>query len=105
MHSAAVMCHLLLCVPAVTTKGLAGMAAFFFGNMAQSSLTQTGAFEVFYNGALVSCYHTFSPCALLLVTYVTCTVITKLTCNEYGSTSSLLMSSIGCLQQLIWAQL
>lgn len=31
-----------------------GMSAFFFGNMAQNSLTQTGAFEVFYNGALVA---------------------------------------------------
>ncbi|KAL0037309.1 hypothetical protein WJX79_001093 [Trebouxia sp. C0005] len=35
-------------------KFAVGMAAFFFGNMAQSSLTQTGAFEVFYNGALVA---------------------------------------------------
>lgn len=32
----------------------AGMAAWFFGNMAQSSLTQTNAFEVFYDGSLVS---------------------------------------------------
>lgn len=31
-----------------------GMSAFFFGNMAQNSLTQTGAFEVFFNGALVA---------------------------------------------------
>jgi len=71
------MCHLLLYVPALTTKRLAGMAAFFFGNMAQSSLTQTGAFEVFYNGALVSCYYAFSPCALLLITYATCTLVNQ----------------------------
>ena len=71
------MCHLLLHVPALTTTRLAGMAAFFFGNMAQSSLTQTGAFEVFYNGALVSCYYAWSPCALPLVTCTTCTVVNK----------------------------
>jgi len=57
LQSAVVTCHLLLYVPGLTTNRLAGMAAFFFGNMAQSSLTQTGAFEVFYNGALVSCYY------------------------------------------------
>ncbi len=78
---AVVMRHLLLYVPAPTTKHFAGMAAFFFGNMAQSSLTQTGAFEVFYNGALVSCYYACSPCALLLVTYATCTVGTKVHVN------------------------
>lgn len=39
---------------ALTLDMHAGMSAFFFGNMAQNSLTQTGAFEVFFNGALVS---------------------------------------------------
>lgn len=33
---------------------IAGMAAWFFGNIAQSSLTKTNAFEVFYDGSLVS---------------------------------------------------
>ena len=32
---------------------IAGMAAWFFGNIAQSSLTKTNAFEVFYDGSLV----------------------------------------------------
>lgn len=34
-------------------KFAVGMAAWFFGNMASSSLSNTGAFEVFYNGSLV----------------------------------------------------
>ncbi|KAL3159719.1 hypothetical protein ABBQ38_010125 [Trebouxia sp. C0009 RCD-2024] len=34
-------------------KFAVGMAAWFFGNMASSSISNTGAFEVFYNGSLV----------------------------------------------------
>lgn len=37
----------------IITSANAGMAAWFFGNMAQSSLSSTGAFEVFYDGSLV----------------------------------------------------
>lgn len=35
-------------------KFAVGMAVWFFGNMAQNSLSSTGAFEVFYNGVLVA---------------------------------------------------
>ena len=44
---------LRLLSPPLKTLVNAGMAAWFFGNMAQSSLSSTGAFEVFYDGSVV----------------------------------------------------
>jgi hypothetical protein len=37
-------------------KWVAGLLAFFGGNILQTSLTSTGAFEIFCNGQLVKIY-------------------------------------------------
>lgn len=54
-----------------------GMGTWFLGNMVQSSLNSTGAFEVFFAGAKVMSFHSTSPSfSSLFLALLTCPLTT-----------------------------